>query len=152
MSETSLKLQSPCSICMHQPVTSWGIACNICMHLLHGLQSFKFHTFTPATLVNSQLIAQISNDKNRLLKVCYVPATSASLPRLLFLLRPLTVLMKQTRQAVCILNQSILLRCLRTYLSLNKHWIAHCKVLQERSRSHSQFNIPFLLKYLSSEN
>jgi hypothetical protein len=38
--------------------------------------------------------------KNRLLKVCYVPATSARLQRLLFLLQPLTVLMKQTRQAV----------------------------------------------------
>jgi hypothetical protein len=42
--------------------------------------------------------------QNRLLKVCYVRATSACLPRLLFilfLLWPLTVLMKQTRQAVC---------------------------------------------------
>jgi hypothetical protein len=48
-------------------------------------------------------------DKNRLLKV-YVPATSASLPRL-FLLRPLTVLLKQTRQAVHTIKQSILLRC-----------------------------------------
>ncbi len=43
----------------------------------------------------------IKSLQNRLLKVCYVPTTSASLPRLLFLLRPLTVLMKQTRQAVC---------------------------------------------------
>jgi hypothetical protein len=46
------------------------------------------------------------------LKVCYVPATSAGLPRLLFLLRPLTVLMKQTRQVVRAIGQSILLRCL----------------------------------------
>jgi hypothetical protein len=38
-----------------------------------------------------------------------VPATSASLNRLLFLLRPLTVLMKQAVRAV---KQSILLRCL----------------------------------------
>ncbi len=45
-------------------------------------------------------------------KVCYVPATSAGLPRLLFLLRPLTVLMKQTRQAVRAIKQPILLRIL----------------------------------------
>jgi hypothetical protein len=51
-----------------------------------------------------------------LLKVCYVPATSASLPRVSFffsflflLLRPLTVLMKQTRQAVRAVKQSIFL-------------------------------------------
>jgi hypothetical protein len=50
--------------------------------------------------------------KNRLLKVCYVPATSARLQRLLFLLQPLTELMKQTRQAVHAIKQSILLRCL----------------------------------------
>jgi hypothetical protein len=37
----------------------------------------------------------IESLQNRLLKVCYVPSTRASLPRL-FLLRPLTVLMKQT--------------------------------------------------------
>jgi hypothetical protein len=41
-----------------------------------------------------------------------VPTTSAGLPRLLFLLRPLTVLMKQTRQAVRAIKQSILLRIL----------------------------------------
>jgi hypothetical protein len=46
----------------------------------------------------------IENLQNRLLKVCYVPATSTSLPMVSFffsflflLLRPLTVLMKQTR-------------------------------------------------------
>jgi hypothetical protein len=62
-------------------------------------------------LLSPVLSPKISKDKNRLLKVCYVPATSASHPRL-FLLRPLTVLMKQTRQAVHAINQSILLRCL----------------------------------------
>ncbi len=46
---------------------------------------------------------------NRLLKVCYVPATNAGLNRLLFLLQPLTVLMKQTRQAICTVKQSIYL-------------------------------------------
>ncbi len=57
--------------------------------------------------------AQISKvSKNRLLKVCNVPSTSAGLNTLLFLLQPLTVLMKQTRQAVRIVKQSIFLRCL----------------------------------------
>jgi hypothetical protein len=36
-----------------------------------------------------------------------VPITSAGLNKLLFLLRPLTVLMRQTRQAVCAVKQSI---------------------------------------------
>jgi len=53
-------------------------------------------------------------DKNRLLKVCYVPATSASLSRL-FLLWALTVLIKQTKQAVRTIKQSILLKCLWLY-------------------------------------
>ncbi len=57
-------------------------------------------------------IIDIESLQNRLLKVCYVPATSAGLPRLLFLLRPLTPLMKQTRKAVHVVKQSILLRCL----------------------------------------
>jgi hypothetical protein len=52
--------------------------------------------------------------QNRLLKVCYVPATSASFNRrlfflYLFLLRPLTVQMNQTRQAVRAIEQSIYL-------------------------------------------
>jgi len=41
-----------------------------------------------------------------------VPATSAALSRLLFLQRPWTVLIKQTRQAVHAFKQSILLWCL----------------------------------------
>ncbi len=45
--------------------------------------------------------------KNRLLKFCYVPVTSAAHNRLLFLLWLFTVLMKQTRQAVCAVKQSI---------------------------------------------
>jgi len=55
-------------------------------------------------------VIDIESLQNRLLKVCYVPATSAGLPRL-FLLRPLTVPMKRTRQAVCAVKQSKLLRC-----------------------------------------
>jgi hypothetical protein len=44
---------------------------------------------------------------NILLKVCYVPATRAVL--IAFLLQPLTVLMKQTRQPACAVKQSIYL-------------------------------------------
>jgi hypothetical protein len=55
----------------------------------------------------SGLSIDIESLQNRLLKVCYVPATSATLNRLLFfsfLLQPLTVLMKQTRQVICAIN------------------------------------------------
>jgi hypothetical protein len=59
-------------------------------------------------------LIDIETLQNRLLKVCYVPATSACLPRVSFffsflflLLWPLTVLTKQTRQAVCTIKQSI---------------------------------------------
>jgi hypothetical protein len=48
--------------------------------------------------------------KNRLLKVCYVPATSAASSKdffLFFILQPFTVLMRQTRQAVRAIKQSI---------------------------------------------
>jgi hypothetical protein len=58
----------------------------------------------------------IESLQNRLLKVCYVPSTRAGLRRVSFffsflflLLQPLTVLMKQTRQAVCAIKQSIIL-------------------------------------------
>ncbi len=60
-------------------------------------------------------IIDIKSLQNIYLMVCYVPANSASLSMLLFifiLLWPLTVQMKQTRQAVCAVEQSILLRCL----------------------------------------
>jgi hypothetical protein len=52
--------------------------------------------------------------KNRFLKVCYVPTTSATFLAffLFFLLWPLTVLMEQTRQAVRAMKQYMLLRCL----------------------------------------
>jgi hypothetical protein len=54
--------------------------------------------------------------KNRLLKVCYVPATSTGFQGffVLFLMQPLTVLRKQTRHAGRAIKQSILLRCLWT--------------------------------------
>jgi hypothetical protein len=68
----------------------------------------------PVTTADKMAPIDIVSLQNRLLEVCYVPATSAGLSRLLFLfLRwPLTVLMKQARQAVCAFKQSILLRCL----------------------------------------
>jgi len=50
-----------------------------------------------------------------------VPATSACLPRLpfiIFLLRPLTALIKETRQAISAIKHSIFLRCLCYYLIL----------------------------------
>jgi hypothetical protein len=48
----------------------------------------------------------IKSLQNRLLKVCNVPTTSAGLNRLPFLMRPLTVVMKQTRQAVPTVKQT----------------------------------------------
>ncbi len=56
----------------------------------------------------------IESLQNWLLKVCYVPATSAGLPRVSFffsflLLQPLTVIMKQARQAVHAVKESIFL-------------------------------------------
>jgi hypothetical protein len=63
--------------------------------------------------------------QNRLFKICCVPVTSASPPRVsfffsfLFLLQwPFTVLIKQTRQAVCEIKQSIL-RCLWAFRLVN---------------------------------
>jgi hypothetical protein len=56
------------------------------------------------------IFIDIKSPQSRLLKVCYVPTTSAGLNRVLFLLQPLTVLMKQTRQVVCAIKQPILLR------------------------------------------
>ncbi len=67
-------------------------------------------------VILAQLACPLSIDierrKNRLLKFCYVPATSTAHNRLLFflfLLRPFTVLMKQTRQAVHAVKQSLFL-------------------------------------------
>ncbi len=62
----------------------------------------------------------IESLQNRLLKVCYVPATSAILNRVLFFLF-LLQLTKQTRQAAHTIKQSILLRCLWTHLWVIKN-------------------------------
>jgi hypothetical protein len=57
------------------------------------------------------LVHRYRKSLNRLLKVCYVPATSAVLIAFFsyFLEQSLTVLMKQTRQPVCAVKQSIYL-------------------------------------------
>jgi hypothetical protein len=57
----------------------------------------------------------IERHKNRLLKFCYVPLTSAARNRLLFSLQPFIVLMKQTRQAVRAIKQSIFLDVYEQY-------------------------------------
>jgi hypothetical protein len=63
-------------------------------------------TFDPGQRRVLLLVINIS--RNRLLKFCCVPATGTSF--LVFLLRLLTVPMKQTTQAVHAINQSIILR------------------------------------------
>jgi len=75
---------------------------------------FREHQLKGKVIMVDPLIEVIDIEslQNRLLKVCDVSTTSAGLPRLLFLLRPSTVLMMQTRQAVPAIKQSILLRCL----------------------------------------
>jgi len=55
--------------------------------------------------------------KSRLLKFCCVPTTSTAFLAY-FLLWPLTVLMRQTREVVCVINQSIFLRYLCTKLKV----------------------------------
>ncbi len=60
-------------------------------------------------MLPQNLPIDIERQKNRLLKVCYVPAASARLPRLLFYAAVNGVLMKQTRQAVRAIKQSIYL-------------------------------------------
>ncbi len=63
----------------------------------------------------------IESLQNRLLKVCNVPATRAGLLKASFFQWPLTVLMNQTRQAVCAFKQSILLRCL--WYQHSQRWV-----------------------------
>jgi hypothetical protein len=68
------------------------------------IYKYEIYDFGHTLLCYLSWIIDIESLQNRLLKVCYVPATSASLPRVSFffsllflLLQPLTVLMKQTR-------------------------------------------------------
>ncbi len=78
----------------------------------HKLEWFSFVLCQPRVAKASNACIDIERRKNRLLKYCYVPATSAAHNRLLFflfLLRPFTVLMKQTRQAVRTVKQSLFL-------------------------------------------
>jgi hypothetical protein len=60
--------------------------------------------------VDLEPVIDIKIIKNRLLKVCYVPATTAASFKAFFLfiiLRPFTVLMRHTRQAVRAIKQFI---------------------------------------------
>ena len=74
-----------------------------------------FKQFNPQISDIIRLLHRYQKSQNRLLKVCCVPATSVGLPRVsffffsfLFLLQwPFTVLMKQTRQAIPAVKQSI---------------------------------------------
>ncbi len=110
------------SICVRQGIIIFFQQLMLFLFLnLKSFIQFLFFTifmFTFSILPSVGVIRNIDikSLQNRLLKVCYVPATSACLPRVSFLfsflfllLRPLTVLMKQTRQAVCTIKQSIFL-------------------------------------------
>ena len=77
------------------------------LHRTKSVQGISYKWLIQILL--SACIIDIESVQNRLLKVCYVPAPSTGLPRHLFLLCPLTVLMKQTRQPVCAIKQSIYL-------------------------------------------
>ncbi len=86
-----------------------GSACLLSINMIRSLCVYVYPSI-------SMISIDIESLQNRLLKVCYVPATSASLrnvsfffPFLFLLLQPLTVLMKQTRQAVRAVKQSIFL-------------------------------------------
>ena len=77
----------------------------------------KFWAPTQSCFIYKQVNAQHIDvtRKNWLLKVSYVPATSVASSKgfsKAFFLRPLTVLMRPTRQVVRAINQSIFLRCL----------------------------------------
>jgi hypothetical protein len=87
-----------------------------------NVSRIQLNTQTQSTTID------IKSLQNRLLRVCNVPATSASLPRISFffsflflLLRPLTVLMKQTRQTVRAVKQSIFLDVYGTNLIVDWH-------------------------------
>ncbi len=97
-----MELYDVCRGQFHQHIYVWLFLANDCFKQSHFYKTFcvKFLLVT---------IIDIESLQIRLLKVCYVPATSARLPRLLF---AITVLIKQTRQTVRAIKQSILLRCL----------------------------------------
>jgi hypothetical protein len=81
------------------------------MKHLFGAETCVAEILQESKIFNLLYSIDIKILQNRLLKVCYAPATSDRLPRPLFiyfLLRPLTVLMKKTGQMVCAAKQSIL--------------------------------------------
>ncbi len=77
--------------------------------LLTGLYNLpKLQELVLAVAIAKIMVLHIDIERQKIVcvKICYVPATSARLPRLLFM-QPKTVLMKQTRQAVYPIKQSI---------------------------------------------
>ncbi len=98
-----LKLNGLC----FPPHTSIDYISHLSAYFSTGIDVYRGSSFSTIDIESLQ---------NRLLKVCYVPTTSAGPPRVSFffsflfwLLRPLTTLMKQTRQAVHAVKQSIFL-------------------------------------------
>ncbi len=86
-------------------------------HIRHNTHTHKVNTHTqhPSPTHHTNIERSIDIErKNGLLKVCYVPASSATFLAFspFFLMWPLTVLIKQTRQTVRAIKQSILLRCI----------------------------------------
>ncbi len=101
------------------------------LQLFCSVQKIHFCSPKQTLLLKNNFSAQISNPKNRLLKFCYVPATSAAHNRLLFffLLQLFTVLMKKTRAVKqSIYSQMSMLQChyqQRLFFSgaLCDHWL-----------------------------
>ncbi len=91
-------------------------------------------TYVMTITTKSIFFPQISKEY-RLLKFCCVPTTSvtSSKPFPPFLLWPLTVLMKETRQAVRAIKQSILLICL--WLGHNMQCPLHYSNFPEQKQS-----------------
>ncbi len=83
------------------------------------------------------------NRKYRLLKVCYVPATITTFCFFSFLLQPLTILMRHTRQGVCAINQCIFLRCLWLPHSAKTTLMLHKKSIRQFINAHQNIRRKF---------
>ncbi len=84
--------------------SAFGILCSAIVYAMACLNKS-----ISCILSSSTYQSQISKEY-RLLKFCYVPSTSATSSKafLAFLKWPLTILMRQTRQVVCVINQYII--------------------------------------------
>ncbi len=93
------------------------------VHLKINLLSRTFSMYIISTMTGKCFVTiDIERKQNRLLKVCYVPATSVASSEAFSLMHSITVLMRQTRQAVCAINQSTFLRCLCLLLRATYKW------------------------------